>query len=94
MESAARILAGILHGTHPWARELLGPFVIGALDLEEESAVEQHVAGCADCQEEERALRETHERLVGAFTAATSAPPHLMRTSSPRCPLATEAKRR
>ena len=62
---------------HAWARELLGPYVLGALDPEEERTVEQHLAGCAACRDEERGLRETHERLAGASIAAASAPPDL-----------------
>lgn len=66
-----------LRGEHPWAKELLGPYVLGALDLEEEREVGRHIAECAACQEEERGLRETHERLVGFSVAVSSAPPHL-----------------
>jgi anti-sigma-K factor RskA len=62
---------------HAWARELLGPYVLGALDQEEEKAVEQHLEGCAACWDEERGLRETHERLAGASMAASAAPPDL-----------------
>ena len=62
---------------HSWARELLGPYVLGALDLEEEKAVGWHIAWCAACQEEERGLRETHERLSAASIAAASAPSYL-----------------
>jgi hypothetical protein len=62
---------------HSWARELLGPYVLGSLDLEEEKAVGWHIAWCAACQEEERGLRETHERLSAASIAATSAPSYL-----------------
>ena len=62
---------------HAWARELLGPYTLGALDPEEERAVERHLAACAACRDEERGLRETHERLAGASIAAASAPPDL-----------------
>src|ERR671933_593230 len=62
---------------HSWARELLGPYVLGALDLEEEKAVGWHIAWCAACQKEERGLRETHERLSAASIAASSAPSYL-----------------
>jgi len=62
---------------HAWARELLGPYVLGALDPEEEQAVERHLTGCAACRNEERGLRETHERLAGVSIAASSAPPDL-----------------
>ena len=62
---------------HAWAWEMLGPYVLGTLDPEEERTVEQHLAGCAACRDEERGLRETHERLAGASIAAASAPPDL-----------------
>lgn len=62
---------------HAWARELLGPYVLGALDPEEERTLVRHLAGCAVCRDEERGLRETHERLAGASIAASSAPPDL-----------------
>jgi hypothetical protein len=68
---------GNLPEDHSWARELLGPYVLGALDLEEDKRVGWHIAWCATCQAEERGLRETHERLSAASIAATSAPSYL-----------------
>ena len=62
---------------HARARELLGPYVLGVLDPGEERAVEHQLAACAACRDEERGLRETHERLAGASVAASSAPPDL-----------------
>ena len=62
---------------HARARELLGPYVLGVLDPGEERAIEHHLAACAACRDEERGLRETHERLAGASIAASSAPPDL-----------------
>ena len=62
---------------HARTQELLGPYVLGALDPEEERAVERHLSGCAACRNEERGLREIHERLAGASIAASSAPPDL-----------------
>ncbi len=56
---------------------MLGPYVLGALDPEEEKAVERHLEMCAACRDEERDLRETHQRLAGASIAASSAPPEL-----------------
>ena len=64
-------------GGHAWASGLLGPYVLGALDPEEEKAVERHLETCGACQDEERGLRETHQRLAGASIAASSAPPEL-----------------
>ena len=62
---------------HQEARDLLGPYVLGALEPEEEREVERHLASCAACREEERGLRETHERLSGAAIARAAAPPSL-----------------
>ena len=62
---------------HARARELLGPYVLGALDPEEERTLERHLTGCAACRDEERGLRETHERLDGASVAASAAPSDL-----------------
>ena len=62
---------------HEWAREMLGPYVLGALDVEEEKAVEWHLEECAACRDEERGLRETHERLAGASISASSVPADL-----------------
>lgn len=64
-------------GGHARARELLGPYVLGALEPGEERAVERHLAECAACRDEERALRETHERLAGASIASSSVPEDL-----------------
>jgi hypothetical protein len=67
----------LTNGEHAWARDMLGPHVLGALDPKEEKAVERHVARCAACRNEEHELRETHERLAGASIAASSTPPDL-----------------
>ncbi len=64
-------------GEHERARDLLGPYVLGALEPEEERVVEHHLEGCAACRDEERGLRETHERLAGASIAASSVPADL-----------------
>ena len=58
-------------------RELLGPYVLGALNSDEEKSVEQHLAGCPTCQEEEHGPRETDEHLAETFVAASSAPSDL-----------------
>jgi anti-sigma-K factor RskA len=66
------------HGAdHRKTWELLGPYVLGALGPAEERQVERHLEACAGCREEERGLRETHERLAGAAIAGAAAPPHL-----------------
>lgn len=56
---------------------LLGPYVLGALEPEEDREVERHLEECPACRAEERALRETHERLAGVAIANAAAPPRL-----------------
>ena len=60
---------------HPETRNLLGPYVMGALDPQEERAVEEHLDGCEACREETRELRLAHERLAD-LADATRTPPH------------------
>jgi hypothetical protein len=60
---------------HLEVRDLLGPYVMGALEPEEQSEVEEHLAECASCREEARDLRLAHERLVD-LANATETPPH------------------
>ena len=62
---------------HAWVREILGPYVLGALGSEEEKLVERHLEECEACRDEERGLRETHERLAAVSIASSSAPPDL-----------------
>lgn len=64
-------------GEHERMRDLLGPYVLGALESEEERLVGDHLDECAECRDEERGLRETHERLAGASIAAASVPANL-----------------
>ena len=68
---------GELPEGHARTREMLGPYVLGALDPEEEESVERHLEECEECRDEERGLRETHQRLAGASIASSSAPPDL-----------------
>ncbi|MDQ3910508.1 MAG: anti-sigma factor [Actinomycetota bacterium] len=62
---------------HARTWELIGPYVLGALNPEEEGTVERHLTQCATCHKEEGELRETHERIAGASIAASSVPPDL-----------------
>ena len=64
-------------GEHERTRDLLGPYVLGALEPEEERMVEHHLDGCAACRDEARGLREIHERLAAASIAASSMPADL-----------------
>ena len=64
---------------HLEVRDLLGPYVMGALEPEEERRVEEHLESCAPCGEEVRELSIAHERLVdlahaGLRTKYESAP--------------------
>lgn len=56
---------------------LLGPYVLGELEPDEEREVERHLKECPACREEERALRGVHERLASAAIANAAAPPGL-----------------
>lgn len=42
---------------------LLGPYVLGVLDQEDVRVVEEHLPGCADCQQELSELEKTEEFL-------------------------------
>jgi len=62
---------------HPEARNLLGPYVMGALGAQEERLVEEHLEGCEGCREEEQDLRLVHERLADLAYATETPPPAL-----------------
>jgi Anti-sigma-K factor rskA/Putative zinc-finger len=59
---------------HLEVRDLLGPYVMGDLEPEEERQVEEHLERCASCGEEVREIRLAHERLVD-LANASEAPP-------------------
>jgi hypothetical protein len=62
---------------HLEVRDLLGPYVMGALGPEEERKVEEHLEGCAPCREEARDLRLAHECLVDLASTTGTPPPEL-----------------
>jgi hypothetical protein len=62
---------------HLEVRDLLGPYVMGALEPEEERKVEEHLERCASCREEAQDLRRAHERLVDLANAMKTPPPEL-----------------
>ncbi|MDP9474458.1 MAG: anti-sigma factor [Actinomycetota bacterium] len=62
---------------HPETRNLLGPYVMGALGTQEERMVEEHLEGCGDCRREARGLRLVHERLADLASATEAPPPGL-----------------
>lgn len=59
-------------------RELLEAYVLGALDADEQSSVEQHLAGCADCQ-----------RLAKEYADAVNTLPQALAAASPLHPSAS-----
>jgi hypothetical protein len=62
---------------HLEVRDLLGPYVMGALEPEEERQVEEHLERCAACREEVQDLRLAHERLMDLAHASEAPPPEL-----------------
>jgi hypothetical protein len=62
---------------HPQLRDLLGPFVMGALGPDEQRKVEEHLEGCPSCREEVSDLRLVHERLTDLVNMEETPPPEL-----------------
>jgi anti-sigma-K factor RskA len=62
---------------HLETRNLLGPYVMGALGTQEERMIEDHLEGCEDCREEEQDLRLAHERLADLVYVTETPPPEL-----------------
>jgi hypothetical protein len=59
---------------HSDMRNLLDPYVMGALEPREEREIDDHLRECAGCREEASELRAVHERLLD-LAYATEAPP-------------------
>jgi hypothetical protein len=59
---------------HSRIRDLLGPYVAGFLEPEEEREVEEHLERCSRCGEEVLDLRLAHERLTD-LAGVTQTPP-------------------
>ena len=59
---------------HPELRDLLGPYVMGALGPDEEREVEDHLEACPVCRGEVHDLRLAHERLRD-FASMEETPP-------------------
>ena len=59
---------------HHDTQNLLGPYVMGALEGHEEREVEDHLEACARCREEAQELRLAHERLAD-LAYSTEPPP-------------------
>ena len=62
---------------HPDTRDLLGPYVMGTLEPNEEREVEDHLQECASCREEAQELRLAHERLAALAYNTETPPPDL-----------------
>jgi hypothetical protein len=62
---------------HARLRDLLGPYVMGALGPDEEREVEEHLRACPECRGEARDLRLAHERLVDLANAQETPPREL-----------------
>ena len=59
---------------HSRMHDLLGPYVAGMLEPEEEREVEEHLETCSRCSEEVLDLRLAHERLMD-LAVLTHTPP-------------------
>ena len=55
--------------------ELLGPYLLGELSVEEERELERHLEECSGCRDELARTRQTHDLLRGL--AAAGPPPEL-----------------
>jgi hypothetical protein len=62
---------------HPELRDLLGPYVIGALEPDEEREVADHLEACPECRVEVRDLRLAHERLTDLASMEETPPREL-----------------
>ena len=62
---------------HLQLRDLLGPYVMGALGQEEERKVEEHLETCPSCREEVSDLRLAHERLTDLVNMEETPPREL-----------------
>lgn len=62
---------------HESARRLLGSYLLGALEADEESEVAAHLRDCQACREEERELRRVHKDLENAVWLSVEPPPEL-----------------
>ena len=59
---------------HPELRDLLGPYVMGALGPEKKRNDEEHLGGCLECADEVSDLRLAHERLTDLANTGETPP--------------------
>jgi anti-sigma-K factor RskA len=62
---------------HSRVRDLLGPYLLGALEPAEVREVEEHLEACDECRDEAHGLRSAHERLVDLANTSEEPPPDL-----------------
>ena len=62
---------------HRRFRGLLGPYVLGELEPEEERELERHLDGCPVCREEAKGVRRAHRSLLAE---AALPPPRQLKT--------------
>jgi anti-sigma-K factor RskA len=62
---------------HSRVRDLLGPYLLGALEPAEAREVEEHLEVCDECREEAYGLRAAHDRLVDLASISEEPPPDL-----------------
>lgn len=62
---------------HARARDLLGPYLLGALEPAETREVEEHLEACDGCREEACGLRSAHERLADLASISEEPPADL-----------------
>ena len=66
-----------MNSEHSRVRDLLGPYLLGALERAEIGEVEEHLEACDECREEARELRSAHERLADLASISEQPPPDL-----------------
>lgn len=62
---------------HRRIRDLLGPYVLGALTPEEELEVGEHLEQCGQCRSEEVDIRQAHEYMSDLASVIEAPPPEL-----------------
>jgi hypothetical protein len=76
---------------HRRARELMGPYLQGGLDAQEEDWLRGHLEGCAGCAAELEEVRQAHDLLAGA---SVPPPPELKGRVLSRLPKRRRKRRR
>ncbi|CAN5911540.1 hypothetical protein BH23ACT11_BH23ACT11_30080 [soil metagenome] len=77
---------------HQHVDDLLGPYLMGALETEEAAEVREHLSRCDECRAEAMSIQRSHEQLAAFADIAQEPPPDLKdrvmaglpRTEAPR----------